>query len=68
MVADRPGEAGAPGPVVISESSQYADESLSVNDVEPKRSHSARVKAMLGRTWQYVTQPIEHWAQVTHQM
>src|SRR4029079_11431425 len=47
MVADRAGEAGVPGPIVISESSQYSDQSLSVDDVEPECTHSPRVEPTL---------------------
>ena len=68
VVADRAGKARVPGPIVISESSQYSDQSLSVNDVEPERTHSPWVKPVLGRTGQSVAQPIEHWPEVTHQM
>ena len=68
VVADRAGEAGVPGPIMISESSKYSDESLSVNEVEPERTHSPWVKPMLGRTGHYIAQPIEHWPEVTHQV
>src|SRR5271166_1899893 len=68
VIADRAGEAGVPGPIVISESSQYSDQSMSVNDVEPERTQSPWVKPMLGRTGQSVAQPIEDWPEVTHQV
>src|SRR3984893_13052686 len=68
VVAYRAGQAGVPGPIVISESSQHSDQSLSVNEVEPERTHSPRVEPTLGRTGQYVAQPIEHWPEVTHQV
>ena len=40
VVADRTGKARIPGPIVISESSQYLHEGLAVNDVEAQRSYA----------------------------
>src|SRR3954465_4641847 len=68
MVADRSGEAGEPGPIVISESSQYSAQSLSVDNVEPECTPPPRVEPTLRRTGQSVAQPIEHRPEVTHQM
>ena len=60
VVADRAGQAKVPGPIVISESSQHSDQSLSVNKVEPENLPTPGVKPVLGRTGQSVAQPIEH--------
>src|SRR5262245_37867702 len=68
VVADCPGEARIPGPIMISESSQYTEQSLAVNHVQPERTHSPWVKPMLGRTWQSVAQSIEHRPEVPHQV
>ena len=68
VIAHRAGQAGVPGPIVISESSQYTDQGLSVNEVEPERADSPRVKPMLGRAGQCVAEPIEHGPEVPHQM
>ena len=68
VVADRTGKARIPGPIVISESSQYLNEGLAVNDVEAQRSYASWVESMLGRTGQSVAQSVEHRPEVAHQV
>src|SRR5215475_6595292 len=68
VVADCPGEAGIPRPIMISESSQHSEQSLAMNHVEPERTYPCRVKPMLGRPWQSIAQSIENRPEVAHQM
>src|SRR6476661_320051 len=67
-VADCPGEAGIPGPIMIRESSEHSEQGLSVNHVEPERTQSPWVKPVLGRPWQSVAESVENWPKVPHQM
>ena len=66
VVADRTGEAGIPGPIVVGESSQNLNKGWTVKDVEAQRSYPPGVESMLRRSGQSVAQSVQHRPEIPH--